>query len=461
MGCSILFSYPELGTITGVQGAVTYAATSALPLMIFPLLAPIIRRRLPDGFILTMWVREHFGAVAAFYLSFLSLATMFLYMVAELSALMQVIGLLTPVNSLAVAIVEVVVTSIYTALGGFRISFITDNIQGVMIALLVIICSIAMGTSVKIDTSKIGPSGLTQPTVLGYQLIYILLVGIVFSDMFLSNFWMRAFASKTDKDLWIGCSIASLFVFVVLLLVGSTGFIAAWAGVWDPSQYGGLAFFLLLDQLPSWVIGFVIIMVIALSCAVFDSLQSAMASTASADIFRDKLPLLYIRAMVALVTIPAIVLAVKSPSILNIYLITNTLATAALPAILLGLNRSFYFLNGFDIVCAGFGGMLSVFIFGVVYYGDARKAADLLILTTGLYANDWSVFGVYVAAPVGSLIFLALVCASRLAITWIFCKASKRPFLALDRTWIARSRQTAELVPVEHVEYESERPKMV
>jgi hypothetical protein len=72
MGSSILFSYPEIGTIAGVQGSITYAACSSLPLMIFPLLAPIIRRRLPDGFVLTMWVREHFGAVAGLYLSFLS-----------------------------------------------------------------------------------------------------------------------------------------------------------------------------------------------------------------------------------------------------------------------------------------------------------------------------------------------------------------------------------------------------
>jgi hypothetical protein len=118
-----------------------------------------------------------------------------------------------------------------------------------------------------------------------------------------------------------------------------------------------------------------------------------MVSTASADIFRDKLPLIYIRVMVALITIPVIIIAIKSPSILQIYLITNTFATAALPSILLGLHPKLYFLNGFDIVCSGFGGMLSVFIFGAAYYGNARKGADLLILTTGLYAQDWSVFG--------------------------------------------------------------------
>jgi hypothetical protein len=41
---------------------------------------------------------------------------MFLFMVAELSALAQVIELLTPANGLAVVIVEVVVTSIYTGI---------------------------------------------------------------------------------------------------------------------------------------------------------------------------------------------------------------------------------------------------------------------------------------------------------------------------------------------------------
>jgi hypothetical protein len=72
MGSSILFSYPEIGTIAGVQGAVTYSACSALPLMMFPILAPIIRKKSPDGFILTMWVRERYGIIASLYLSFLS-----------------------------------------------------------------------------------------------------------------------------------------------------------------------------------------------------------------------------------------------------------------------------------------------------------------------------------------------------------------------------------------------------
>lgn len=323
---------------------------------------------------------------------------MFLYMVAELSSLQQIINTLTGLPGLPVVIVEVVVTTIYTALGGFRVSFITDNIQGTLIAALVIICACAVGTTVHIDTSMIDPSGLTKPTKLGYQLIWILLSGILFSDMFLSGFWMRAFASKTDKDLWIGCSLASVAVFVILSLIGSCGFIAAWAGVWNPDLYGGLAFFLLLETLPSWVVGFVVVMVMALSCAVFDSLQSAMVSTASNDFFRNKLPMPYVRGMVVLVIIPTIVLALRLPSILTIFLIANIFACATMPPILCGLSRHLYFLNGFDCMAGALGGMLSVWIFGYAYYGDAYEAAKLYILENGLYANDWSVFGMYLRA---------------------------------------------------------------
>ncbi|KAG0637971.1 hypothetical protein HOY80DRAFT_969810 [Tuber brumale] len=433
MGSAILFSYPEIGTIAGVQGAITYAACSALPLMAFAVLAPKVRRKLPGGFILTMWVRERYGPYAALYLSFLSLATMFLYMVAELSSLQQVISTLTGLNGLPVVIVEVVITSLYTSLGGFRISFLTDNIQGVLIAVLIAICTIAIGASVEIDRSRIGPSGLTHDTLLGYQLIYILFIGILFSFMFLSNFWMRAFASKTDKDLWIGVSIAAVAIFVILLLVSSTGFIAAWAGVWEPGTYGGLAFFLLLAELPSWVVGFTVVMVVALSCAVFDSQQSAMVSTISNDLFKNKLSLIWVRLFVLLVSIPAIVVALKSPSILRIFLISNIFSCAAMPSILLGLLDTMYFLRGADIIIAGVGGMLSVFLFGCAYYGDAKKAAELIILTTGLYANDWSVFGVFVAAPVGSLIFLALAVTCRMGGVWVRCKVQGGRFDCLDR----------------------------
>lgn len=54
-------------------------------------------------------------------------------MVAELSALGQIVTALTGLNGLPVIIVQVAITTIYTSLGGFKVSFLTDNIQGAMV----------------------------------------------------------------------------------------------------------------------------------------------------------------------------------------------------------------------------------------------------------------------------------------------------------------------------------------
>ncbi|KAF8430075.1 urea transporter [Tirmania nivea] len=430
MGSSILFSYPELSTIVGIQGTFTYAAASALPLMAFVFLGPIIRKKLPKGFIMTTWVRHRYGEIAGAYISFLTLAIMFLYMVAELSALQQVIGTLAGIDGLPVIIVQVIVTTIYTSLGGFKVSFVTDNIQGVMICGLVIICSIAIGTSVKIDTSMIAPSGLMKPSLLGYQLIYTLFIGIICSDMFLSGFWMRTFASRTDKDLAIGVSIATFAVFVILALVGATGLIAVWSGIPEP---GAMAFFLLMGNLPAWVVAFAIVMVVSLSCAVFDSLQSAMISTASEELFRNKLPLPWVRGMVVLVIVPVIVVAIKSPSILQIFLISNLAASAAVPSVFLGLSRKFYFIQGFEVVCGSLGGIFSVWVFGMIFYhGDANAARKLIILAS-LYAPDWSVFGTFLVAPVAGLLITFAVCALRLGVRYAVCKSRGERFDGFDR----------------------------
>lgn len=323
------------------------------------------------------------------------LVTLFLYMVAELSALQQIVNALTGLNGLPPVIVQVVITTIYTSMGGFKISFITDNIQGAMVVGLIILGLITVGVKTEIDRSLIDSSGFLNPSLLGWQLIYILPVAILTNDFFLSGFWLRTFASRSDRDLRIGVSIASFTVLCILVLVGSTGLLAAWSGAWpgDPPQLGSIAFFLLLEQLPAWVVGVVLVMTLTLSTAAFDTLQSAMVSTASNDLFRNKLPLIYIRIMVVLCIIPVVVVALKSPSVLQIFLISDLVSASAIPVLVIGLSDRCYWWRGFEVVVGGLGGILSVFIFGTIYFGNAQEGGDLILLMNGLYGEDWSAFG--------------------------------------------------------------------
>ncbi|RYC64977.1 hypothetical protein CHU98_g1257 [Xylaria longipes] len=417
MGSGILFSYPQLATLAGLQGVIVYAISSAAPLLIFAILTPIIRRKCPEGFVLTEWTRQRYGLITALYLSALTLLTLFLYMVAELSAIGQVVTALTGLDALPVVIVEAVVTTIYTSLGGFKISFLTDNIQGTMIVGLIIIATITVGVKTDIKPELIESSGLLKPSLVGWQLIYILPIAILTNNFFLANFWLRAFASKTDKDLWVGISIATVVITIVLTLVGVAGLVAAWSGAWPgdpPQEDGSVAFFLLLEQLPNWVVGIVLVMAVALSTAAFDSLQSATVSTASNDLFRNRLNIWFVRGAVILLIFPVAVLALKAPGILQIYLITDLLSAATIPVLVIGLSNRFYWWRGFEVVAGGLGGILTVFIFG-----------------------DWGAFGAFVVAPVGGVIWGFIALVARLGFQYAQSKIHRTRFDALDRPYHA------------------------
>lgn len=275
-------------------------------------------------------------------------------------------------------------------------SFITDNIQGAMVVGLIILGVISVGAETHIDRSLIKESGFLNSSLLGWQLIYILPVAILTNDFFISGFWMRTFASRTDKDLWIGVTIASVAVCIILTLVGISGLLAAWSGAWPlgDADNGYLAFFLLLAQLPAWVVGVILVMTVSLSTAAFDSLQSAIISTGSNDLFRNKLSLWIIRLLVVILIVPVVVVALKSPDILQIFLISDLVSASVIPCLVIGLSDKFYWWRGFDFVVGGLGGIFSVFLFGLVYFkGDTTSAGNLILLENGLYANDWSAFG--------------------------------------------------------------------
>lgn len=355
-------------------------------------------------------------------------------MVGELTSLQTAVTTLTGLDALPVMIVECVVTTIYTSWGGFKTSFITDNIQGCMVLVLLIVCSIAMGTQIDVDRNVVRDSPLLDASLLGWQLIYILPVAIATNDMFLSGFWLRTFASRTNKDLFWGCFVATVIILIFLVVVGVTGLIAAWAGLLSPDKSDAyLSFFYVLLELPPWVVGFVLVFIVFLSTATFDSLQSAMVSSISNDVFRNQLHSIWVRLIVVLVMIPTIVVALQAPNVLQIFLISDLISAAVVPVLLLGLWQRMYFITGYEVITSGLGGILAVFIFGTIYFGNAEQGAKLIILENGLYVSDWSAFGAFVAAPFGGLAFGAIMLVGRLTVLFIHSKVTKTPFTALDK----------------------------
>ncbi|KUJ07368.1 uncharacterized protein LY89DRAFT_742997 [Mollisia scopiformis] len=146
-------------------------------------------------------------------------------------------------------------------------------------------------------------------------------------------------------------------------------------------------------------------MVVSLSTAAFDSFQSAMVSTASNDLFRNRLNIWW-----------------HSP---NLSYIGSRL----------GINHTGvgHWLVRSLLLVERLGGILTVFIFGTIYFGSAMQGAKLIFLEQGLYGNDWSAFGAFVAAPFGGLLWGFAALAVRLTYQFTNAKLKGERCDALDR----------------------------
>lgn len=424
LGCGVFAAYPQIANISGLHGLLVYAITGALPMFIFAYLGPVIRKKTPNGFLLTEWVFHRFGLICGWYLSACTILTVYLFLVSEVSSLKFCIETMTGVKAIAVVIIEAAVTTIYTSVGGFNISFMTDSVQVSIVFILLIIVSCAMGSYIEIDRSKIGPSGLLKENKLGWQLIYILTIAIFTNDFFMSGFWLRTFASRSDRDLKIGCTIASVILFVFVTIIGVTGFIATWAGLLDVNDINsGSAFYMLLAQLPRWVMGFTLVFIIVLSTCTFDSLQSALVSTISNDVFRNRLPILWVRGIVLLIMFPVVVVGLIAEDVLMIYMIVDLLSSSVIPVLMVGFfpNMNKYWTT-WEVIGGGLGGLLATFIFGTIYYHSAKEGGRLLLIWNGLYVDDWSTFGAFVTAPVGGFVASGLIMCVRLFLLKMYKK---------------------------------------
>lgn len=252
MGCGILTSYTEIANIAGIQGLLVYVLAGGVPIAMFGLFGPIIRRRCPDGFVLTEWCRQRFGPIMGYGLSAATVLTIFLFMVGELTAINGAIETMTGISAIPCVVVECVVTTIYTSMGGFAVSFTTDTLQACFVLLVLIISCIGYGTQVHIDPALKHETyhQLMGSTRIGWMNFYILNVAILTNDALMSGFWLRTFAARTSKDLYIATGIASVVTTIICCLVGIPGILTVWTGdctIGDPN--GAYSFYILIAKM--------------------------------------------------------------------------------------------------------------------------------------------------------------------------------------------------------------------
>jgi len=241
-----------------------------------------------------------------------------------------------------------VITIFYTGIAGLPSSIITDKFQGIIMALLVLILTIAVTSNSDNQITHDEFKEASNWTEDGFYALVTLFIAILCAELFNQSTWQRVWASKDTPSLRRGFAIGSLLVFLLMMFFGIMGMIAY---AKDPVAYDTwmkfayLSFFdLLLPLGTGWHV-VTLILVTALAASSIDSLQNGMTSILSrdllkvADFFNVSPDIVKWTSRLALIAIniAAIVKSSERYSVLSLFLVADLVCATSVFPVFLGL----------------------------------------------------------------------------------------------------------------------------
>lgn len=272
-----------------------------------------------------------------------------------------------------------VATMLYTTLAGLPSSIVTDKIQGLLTAILMVVVSLNLSFHKRNRLSMTEFADSSSLTWEGFKSMVSLFIAVTLAPLFNQSFWQRVWAAESDRVLRNGFLIGGCMAFVSMLFFGVIGIIAH---ANNPESYdsGGkrfsLAFFDLLAPLGQFWHVVVLILATALTASSIDSLQNGITCLLYYDL-RSKgwNPIWISRGMMIAANIPAVFLSSDSYDMISFFLIADVVCVAVAFPLLLGLQRKRYGLLVAPTELGAFSGCLvglcTVAVTGLLVGSDA------------------------------------------------------------------------------------------
>lgn len=214
-----IFVGPAVAYNWGVVGLLTFAIPNGISCLIVGILAHRIRDKYPNGFSLTSYIKENFGArVSALYqLEFvlISLAALLLSFTA-INKLWEFTGLVTVIEPVYASLVIGLITLAFTLRGGIRTSVFTGSVQTVLwVGFITTMLFLIPGIPMEAIAGKNALTTLANEkflTTFAVAFVISILVGASSHGMM----WQKAF-SMPKENILPSFSIAGLiFTFMVV-----------------------------------------------------------------------------------------------------------------------------------------------------------------------------------------------------------------------------------------------------
>eukprot|EP00201_Polytomella_parva_P018345 CAMPEP_0175050242 /NCGR_PEP_ID=MMETSP0052_2-20121109/7157_1 /TAXON_ID=51329 ORGANISM="Polytomella parva, Strain SAG 63-3" /NCGR_SAMPLE_ID=MMETSP0052_2 /ASSEMBLY_ACC=CAM_ASM_000194 /LENGTH=612 /DNA_ID=CAMNT_0016314437 /DNA_START=29 /DNA_END=1867 /DNA_ORIENTATION=- len=352
---------------TGIIGLLMYAISAGFPLLVLSICGAYLQAKYPHVCTVGDYSGVRFGPTLRGFVVAIVLLAMSIGMLAEFIAMGAIFRDFVGSVDYPIIITVGIITLCYTAYGGLYVSIITDQVQGVLTILLVIILSIY--TAVKFRPPRCAssddwynyadpplapcmPSRIPdqlRPNKLGYSAIYSMPCSLLAATIFSESLWQKVWASKDRKALIFGGAMSSLGVTVVVFLFGLGGWLAAWGGYVN-GNYTNMNLLLFqvfaseqTDNLEessahvrSWV-GVITVMVAAvMNESAIDSYQNGLTAAFTQHFF-PKQSTFFARWCVIAINVPLMIISFQGYPILALYVLSNMLTTCGFIPLLLGL----------------------------------------------------------------------------------------------------------------------------
>ncbi|WP_129115672.1 sodium:solute symporter family transporter [Halegenticoccus tardaugens] len=386
MGAWILFSPAEAGARFGGLAAILgYAVGSAVPMLVYAVLGPRIRRLIPEGHTLTEYAYARYGPTMYGYVLLVSVAYMFIFLAAEMTGIAGALSLVAGVPEWQTAALVGGFVLAYTAYGGLRASILTDTVQTLLILPLLAVgfgaAILSLGGTDGIYRTAVAanPDLLSLGFVPGLQFGLYVVVAILGAELLNQAWWQRIYAARDSSTLRRSFLLTAVTVVPMVLLAGLFGVAAAGLGlVGDPGD-ASIAFFLVVDEaFPGWTALAVVVLAVLLVTSTADTLFNALSSLITADLPRllddpDRGTLTAAaRVLTAVVALAATVVGAQGYSVLAIFLTADLLASATFFPLLYGLYSERATERG--VLLAALAGLAV----GLAYFPTARPAIAAL-----------------------------------------------------------------------------------
>jgi len=336
LGAWILFGPASAATWGGIGAVIGYALGTAFPLFILVFLGKKFRKLYPKGKTLIEVVRLRFGTKLFKLILFLTIFYMFIFLIAEVTAVSILVNYISGTNLWITALIVIVSSLIYTLYGGLRASIFTDNIQFIIILIILLILFINL-ISFNFNEFNFEFIKQNKPDLLRFDYLSNFTAGLTFfiavaaTNLFHQGNWQRVYAAQNNKVLKKSLIFSFLIIIPIVFFMGFSGLVAVSI---NSTVVPDLAFFsLLLKEQTMMLSVIVIVLAISLTISSIDTLINAISSLIVVDgskVLNFKGDYLKLsKYFIICLSIIAFVIASKGLSILYLFLLADLLCCAA------------------------------------------------------------------------------------------------------------------------------------